>query len=150
MNKDNFAYAVGLARELHALSVFAQHGPEFDWSYYTAVLTHGMESPNYFILLARLDGAYVGAVWGKVENFYFSPKRLGLEEAWYVRENTPNRAAIGKQLMQAFVDWCINEQDAVMVQSGDIAGINPSRVDALYRHMGFTRFGVLFKYVRTT
>ena len=37
---------------------------------------------------------------------------------------------------------------AVLVQSGDVAGIRTVAVDALYRHMGFTRFGTIYKYAR--
>ena len=53
------------------------------------------------------------------------------------------------QLMRSYVNWCIDEKGAVLVQTGDIAGIRTVGVDAIYRHMGFTRYGTLYKYERT-
>ena len=85
---------------------------------------------------------------GKVVTFYFSPQLMGVEDAWYVREGTPKRAAIGMALMRGFVSWCLDTKGAVLVQSGDVAGIRTVAVDALYRHMGFTRFGTIYKYAR--
>jgi hypothetical protein len=73
---------------------------------------------------------------------------LGIEQAWYVREGTARRAAIGMQLMRGFIDWCMNEKQAVEVQSGDIAGIRTVGVDAIYRRLGFTRYGVIYKFAR--
>lgn len=145
---DNVAYAVGLAQEMHKLSTFNESGPEFDWEHCSNAMRYTLDNPNYFFMLAH-DGDYVGAVCGRVIPFYFSPKLLGVEEAWYVREGTKYRASIGMRLMESFVTWCY-DKGATMVQSGDVAGIRTVGVDALYRHMGFTRYGSVYKYVRVT
>jgi hypothetical protein len=150
LSPDNLAYAVGLAKELHALGTYGQNGPEFDWDYTCCTMLGVMRDPNYYFKLAWVDGVCVGAVCGKVVTFYFSPKIMGVEDAWYVREGTKKRAAIGMRLMRGFVDWCIDTKGAVLVQSGDVAGIRTVAVDALYRHMGFTRFGTIYKYERAT
>lgn len=147
LDTHNLAYAVGLAKELHGLGTFGRDGPEFDWSYCRRTMLGVMNDPNCYFMLARVDGAYVGAVCGKVVTFYFSPKLMGVEDAWYVREGTPRRAAIGVRLMRGFVGWCF-DRGAVIVQSGDVAGIRTVGVDALYRHMGFTRFGTIYKHAR--
>lgn len=147
LNALNLAYAVGLAKELHGLGTFGRDGPEFDWSYCRRTMLGVMNDENCYFMLARVDGLYVGAVCGKVVTFYFSPKLMGIEDAWYVREGTPKRAAIGIRLMRGFVAWCF-DRGAVIVQSGDVAGIRTVGVDALYRHMGFTRFGTIYKYAR--
>jgi hypothetical protein len=144
----NLAYAVGLAKELHALGTFGRDGPEFDWSYCRHTMLSVMNDPNCYFMLARGDTGYVGAVCGKVVTFYFSPKLMGVEDAWYVREGTPKRASIGITLMRGFVAWCLDTKRAELVQSGDVAGIRTVGVDALYRHMGFTRFGNIYKYAR--
>ena len=107
-----------------------------------------MDDPNYYFRLAREGSEFVGAVCGKVVTFYFSPQLMGVEDAWYVREGTPKRAAVGMALMRGFVSWCLDTKGAVIVQSGDVAGIRTVAVDALYRHMGFTRFGTIYKYAR--
>lgn len=150
LSSDNLAYAVGLARELHGLGCFGRDGPAFEWDWCKTTMQSTLRDPNYYFMLARDDSGYVGAVCGKVVTFYFSPRVMGLEDAWYVREGTAKRAAIGMRLMRGFVDWCIDTKGAVIVQSGDVAGIRTVAVDALYRHMGFTRFGTIYKYVRTT
>jgi hypothetical protein len=149
LTNDNLAYAVGLARELHGLGCFGRDGPEFDWDWCRRTMLSVMYDPNYYFMLAHDDTGYVGAVCGKVVQFYFSPKWMGLEDAWYVREGTPKRAAIGIKLMRGFVGWCLDAKGAYLVQSGDVAGIRTVAVDALYRHMGFTRFGTIYKYART-
>lgn len=148
LSYDTLAYAVGLAKELHGLGTYGQDGPEFDWAYCRSTMIGVMNDPNYYFRLARDDTGYVGAVCGKVLTFYFSPKLMGVEDAWYVREGTKKRAAIGMRLMRGFVNWCLDTKGAVLVQSGDVAGIRTVAVDALYRHMGFTRFGTIYKYER--
>jgi hypothetical protein len=145
---ENLSYAVGLAKELHGLGCFGRDGPEFDWDYCRATMLSVMRDPHYYFRLALDDTGYVGAVCGKVTTFYFSPKLMGVEDAWYVREGTKKRAATGIALMRGFVSWCLDTQHAELVQSGDVAGIRTVAVDALYRHMGFTRFGTIYKYAR--
>lgn len=148
LDMENLSYAVGLAKELHGLGCFGRDGPEFDWDYCRSTMLSVMHDPNYYFRLALDDTGYVGAVCGKVVTFYFSPKLMGVEDAWYVREGTKKRAAIGIALMRGFVSWCLDTQHTELVQSGDVAGIRTVAVDALYRHMGFTRFGTIYKYAR--
>jgi hypothetical protein len=145
----NLAYAVGLAQELHGLGTFGRDGPEFDWDHCKATMQGFMYDINYYFALARDDTGYVGAVCGRTLPFYFSPKLVGVEDAWYVRDGTEKRAAVGIALMKSFVNWCMDIKGAVLVQTGDIAGITTVGVDAIYRRLGFTRYGVLYKYERT-
>jgi hypothetical protein len=149
LDRHNLAYAVGLARELHGLGTFGQNGPEFDWDFTLRTMLQTIGDPGYYFHMALDgDGQYVGAVCGKVVTFYFSPKLMGIEDAWYVRAGTRYRASIAMALMRGFVEWCMDTKGCVLVQTGDIASINPSAVDALYRHMGFKRFGSIYKYAR--
>jgi hypothetical protein len=149
LSTDNLAYAVGLARELHGLGTFGNSGPDFDWAHTAHTMHYIMGNTSAYFTLARDDTGYVGAVVGHVEPFFFSPRMLGIEQAWYVREGTQRRAAIGIQLMRGFIDWCMNEKHACEVQSGDIAGIRTLGVDAIYRRLGFTRYGVIYRYANT-
>jgi hypothetical protein len=146
----NLAYAVALARELHGLGTFGDSGPAFDWDFCMHTMLHEMTNPSAYFMLANDGHDYVGAVVGHVEPFFFSPKLLGIEQAWYVRDGTPRRAAIGMLLMRGFVSWCIDEKGACEVQSGDIAGIRTVGVDAIYKRLGFTRYGVIYRFARTT
>jgi len=148
LTEENVGYAVGLAQELHGLGYYGVNGPEFNWDYTHAVMLGTIPQSVYYFRLAIVDRVYVGAVCGRVVPYYFSPKLMGLEDAWYVRDGTPKRAAIGMRLMTGFIEWCINVHGTDLIQSGDVAGINTIGVDALYRHIGFERFGSIFKYVR--
>jgi hypothetical protein len=148
LDVDNLGYAVGLARELHGLGTFGTTGPEFDWEFCRQTMQANMRSEHFYFMLARNSTGFVGAVVGHVETFFFSPRLLGVEQAWYVREGTPRRAAIGILLMRGFVSWCMDEKGACEVQSGDIAGIRTVGVDAIYRRLGFTRYGVIYRYAR--
>ena len=150
LTRTNVGFAVGLAKEMHGISTFGVDGPEFDWMYTQANMLATIPMWDYYFTLALDDGGeYCGAVCGKVAPFYFSPKLFGVEEAWYVREGTKDRTRIAIALMNGFVDWCLDDQGALHVQSGDIAAINSLAVDSLYKHMGFRRYGSSYKYVRT-
>jgi hypothetical protein len=148
LNYENLPYAVGLAQQLHGLGTFGTDGPVFDWDFCRSTMARSLASPDHYFMLARNADEYVGAVVGHVTTHFFSPAIMGIEEAWFVREGTTDRAAIGMGLMHGFVDWCMNEKQALSVQSGDIANINSVGVDALYRRMGFARLGVIYKFVR--
>ena len=150
LNTDNLGYAVGLARELHNLGTFGASGPAFDWDFCRRTMLTNMRNEQFYFTLARNNTGFVGAVVGHVEPFFFSPQLLGIEQAWYVRDGTPRRAAIGMRLMRGFVTWCMDDKRACEVQSGDIAGIRTVGVDAIYKRLGFTRYGVIYRYARNT
>lgn len=146
MNEANVAHACALTKELVDLGTFRDEVP-FVWDYYFGYLLHIMDDKDHYFHLANVDGVYVGGIYGFMQDFTFAPIRLGMEHGWYVREGTPSRAKIGMTLMRGFVSWCY-ENGAVMVQSGDVAGINTVGVDALYRRMGFARFGTIYRIKR--
>jgi len=144
-------YLVEIAKELHGLGIFGQIGPEFDWDFATHRFIYAWQHENFYVRCAMDDaGAYVGAVVGHVEHYFFSPQLMAIEDGWYVREGTKDRAKIAKALMMGFVDWALDEQHALIVQTGDIADISSFAVDTIYRHMGFTRFGTIYKFQRDT
>lgn len=150
LERSNVAYAVMLAKEMHGLSMFSETGPEFDWDYTFSNMSDTIGDQDYYFRLAHDDASgYCGAVCGRVISYYFSRKTFGVEEAWYVREGTRDRAKIASALMNGFVDWCLHERGALMVQSGDIAAINSLGVDTLYKHLGFKRNGSCYQYTRT-
>lgn len=147
LNNTNVASIVQLGKELVALGTFSESGPEFDWDYTMRNTLGALDNPMYYICAAVLDGEYVGFVAGHLDPMFFAQHVLGVEDCWFVREGTKGRAKIAESLMMSFVNWCM-ERGAWQVHSGDIASINTVGVDALYRHMGFTRFGVIYKYAR--
>ena len=147
--EENVSYAVQLGRELVAAGTFGVTGPEFDWDYTMATTRYLMGLDSYYLRLAY-DGNDVacGFVAGHVNPFYFSPKLTATEDAWFVRPGTLERTKIAVKLMRGFVAWALDERGALLVQSGDIASIDTLAVDSIYKHMGFTRFGTVYKYAR--
>lgn len=147
---ENLPYAVGIAKELYGLGKFAEIGPSFDWDFALICFAGVCHDPNgYMCMAVDDDGVYVGAVCGRVYPFMFSPRLQGIEDGWYVRAGTPKRASIAMKLMRGFVSWCLDEKNAVLVQTGDVAAIDSHAVDVLYRHMGFKRFGTVYMFQRT-
>ena len=141
---ENIPYAAQLGKELYSLGAFNMVGPEFDWDFTIRSLRYAMDDPMRYLRFAvDDDGTFTGGVFGHVASFFCSPKLMGIEDGWYVREGTPYRARVAMTLMRGFVDWALDEKGALLVQSGDVAAINSHAVDTLYRHMGFTRFGTI-------
>lgn len=147
--EENVAHAVQLGRELVAAGTFGVTGPAFDWDFTLATTKHLMGLDSYYLRLAY-DDANVpcGFVAGHVNSFYFSPKLLAAEDAWFVRPDTRGRTKIAVALMRGFVSWSLDVRGALLVQTGDIASIDTVAVDSLYKHMGFKRFGTVYKYSR--
>ena len=149
MDADNIPHAVALAKELHGLGTFGRNGPEFDWDFCTAQCIDVCKRRDYFTRFAiDSGGVYVGGVIGHVSQFMFSPRLMALEDAWYVREGAEDRTKTAVFLMRSFVKWAMDEMNCVLVQTGDIAAIDSVAVDNLYRHLGFKRFGTVYKYAR--
>ena len=149
MDADNIPYCVALAKELHGLGTFGRNGPEFDWDFCTSQFIDVCRNGEYFHRFAvDSDGIYVGGVIGHVMPFIFSPKLMAVEDAWYVREGAEDRTKTAVILMRSFVRWAFDEMNVVLVQTGDIAAIDSMAVDNLYRHLGFKRFGTIYKYAR--
>lgn len=151
VDERNVAHCVQLGQELVKLGSFGQNGPRFDWDYALQSTLASLRSPDYYIRVGVDDrGDYCGFVGGHVTPFFFSPTLMGVEDGWYVRDGTPGRTKIAVALMRGFVAWCLDERRAILVQTGDVAAINSLAVDAIYKHMGFTRFGTIYKYERRT
>jgi hypothetical protein len=143
----NVGYTVQLGSELVSQSAIGHIGPPFDWEYTLASTKQVASRPDYYIRLAKTDaGEYAGFVAGHVASFFFSPALMCFEDAWYVREGTVGRTLAAVKLMRGLVKWAIEEKGAMLVQSGDVAGINSLAVDTLYKHLGFKRFGSIYKY----
>lgn len=147
--EENVSYAVQLGRELIAAGTFGINGPPFEWDYALEGTKFLMGLDNYYLRLAYDDDdAPCGFVFGHVQPFYHSPKLGAYEDGWFVRPGTHERTKIAVKLMRGFIAWALDERGALLVQSGDIASISPLAVDSIYKHMGFKRYGTVYKYVR--
>ena len=140
-------YAIALGKELHGLGSFRD--VPFDYEHIKQVTLRCMSDPSWFCRIAADDdGAWCGIMVGYVDSFLFSQQLLANECMLYVRDGTKSRAKIAMMLIRAFVAWALDERGATHVQTGDVASINSTAVDALYRHAGFERFGIIYKYSR--
>lgn len=149
MDADNIPYCVAVAKELHGLGTFGQNGPEFDWDFCTYQFIDVCKDSTFFHRFAiDSSGNYVGGLIGHVLPFMFSPRLMALEDAWYVRDGAEDRTKTAVTMMRQFINWAFDEKNAVLVQTGDIASIDSVAVDNIYRHLGFKRFGTVYKYVR--
>ena len=146
---DEIAYLVQLGKELVMAGTFGVDGPEFDWNYTLMNTKRTLDLPDYYIRMAWDDNEVpCGFVAGHLTPFFFSPKLMAVEDGWFVRAGTPSRAKIAMQLMRGMMHWAIEEKQAVLLQTGDIASIDTVAVWALYNKLGFTRFGAIYKYAK--
>ncbi len=146
---DEVAYLVGLGQELVMAGTFGSDGPAFDWAYTLANTRHALADKDHYIRMAwDDDDKPCGFVAGHLTPFFFSPRLMAVEDGWFVRAGTPSRAKIAMRLMQGMMQWAIDDRQAVLLQTGDIASIDTVAVWALYNKLGFTRFGAIYKYSR--
>ena len=143
---DNAPHAVQLGCEVHAMS--SLRDIEFDWDYSLSSMRFIAQDNTWHAEMSVIDGMHTGLMIGRVQPFTFSPRTFGDEVVWFVRPGSPQRTRVASELMNRFVNWALDERGAVRVQTGDIANIDTLAVDALYRHLGFKRYGTIFKYER--
>lgn len=142
----NMGYAIALGRELHGLGAFRDI--PFHYDTITRNTKNAMRDPNWYCRIAHDDIEWCGIMVGHIDSFLFSPSLFATESMIYVRPDTKLRTRLAIRLMNGFMAWAIDERGATHIQSGDVAGINSVAVDAFYRHLGFSRFGSIYKYSR--
>ena len=148
MQPDEIAYLVRLGQELVAAGTFGTDGPAFDWNYTLMNTKRMLDLPDYYIRMAwDDDNMPCGFVAGHLTPFFFSPRLMAVEDGWFVRAGTKDRAKIAMRLMRGMMQWS-DDKGAVLLQTGDIASIDTVAVWALYNRLGFTRFGAVYKYAR--
>lgn len=122
----------------------------FDREFAMCVARGGMLNDNFFMRLAMLkDGTYCGFIGGSAQHQLFNPQMTVADETIYVREGTPFRASIAKQLLCALTTWAFEVKKAAYVRLGETSQINPSGVDAFFRSQGFRKSGTLYNKERT-
>lgn len=133
---------VDLGEELTNLSCYKA---PFDRTWTKGVARGGMNTPHFFCRMAQLeDGSYCGFIVGSVTQMLFSPQVMAVEETIYVRDKTPFRASIAKQLLSALATWAFDEKHASFLRAGETSDICPAAVDFFLRSQGFKRAGTLY------
>jgi hypothetical protein len=103
-----------------------------------------IHQPTYFCQMAYLgNGRLVGCMAGYVTKLIFSNQHIGNEEGLYVREGTPERAAIAAEMLRRFVRFCM-DCGAIDVRTGVISNIDNYAADVFYRRNGFKRIGTIY------
>jgi len=146
VSEDNLEALLDLTQELVALSSYSI---TFDRDWTRAIARGGMRASHMFGRMARLDnGTYVGMIIGSATPMMLTPQRIGVEETIYVREGTPFRASIAKQLLTALEVWAFGEMQVAFLRAGETSEICPKAVDAFFRGCGFKRAGSIYKKER--
>lgn len=135
---------VNLGEELMGLAANVYKSP-FDRQWAMRVGRGGMRDDNFFMRLAMLrNGEYVGFIGGAAQHQLFNPRPVVADETIYVREGTPFRVSIAKQLLDALEKWAFEVKNAAYVRLGETSQINPRGVDAFFRSQGFHKSGTLY------
>jgi acetyltransferase (GNAT) family protein len=139
----NLTDLVDLGEELMRLAPVYQS--PFDREFAMCVGRGGMSNNNFFMRLAMLrNGTYVGFIGGAAQHQLFNPRPVVADETIYVRDGTPFRASIAKQLLGALTTWAFEVKNAAYVRLGETSQINPRGVDAFFRSQGFRKSGTLY------
>lgn len=139
----NLVDLVDLGEELMRLAPV--YKSPFDRQWAENVARGGMSDPNFFMRLAMLrNGSYVGFIGGAAQHQLFNSRSVVADETIYVREGTPFRASIAKQLLCALTTWAFEVKNAAYVRLGETSQINPKAVDAFFRSQGFRKSGTLY------
>lgn len=142
VTENNLSAFLDLGEELMGLSSYKQ---AFDRKWAAQVARDCITNPRYFARLALLPtGKPCGLVVGSVSQMLFSPQIMAVEETIYVREGTPFRAAVAKQLLWALTKWAFVSKEAAFIRAGETSGIRPAAVDAFFKHCGFHKSGTLY------
>ena len=144
VTESTVAHGVQIAKELIELG--SLNTVPFDWQHALKTLRMIMVSDMWFPRLAYNSNGLCGTLLGHADTFFHSPRLVAHENGWFVREGTPFRAKIAMTLMREFMEWALQYKGADHIQCGDIANIRPIAVDALYRKLGFKRYGVIYRY----
>jgi len=100
-----------------------------------------VNNPDYFYLLAEVDGEAVGFFLGTVYRPLFSDDTIAAEMFWWIdKDHRGHRAAI--QMLKSFEDWS-KEVGATEVNVSDLQGVK--NLDKLYERLGYSRSEVTYK-----
>lgn len=95
-----------------------------------------IDLPFSVVYVAEVDGEAVGMVAGMVIPLYFNPAHLNAQELfwWVVPEY--RKSSIGIKLLKKFEEWAMSKK-AKTVQMGTVAKINPEKLAAVYKKLGY-------------
>jgi GNAT superfamily N-acetyltransferase len=130
-----------MTEELHALS-HLEHLP-YDLRAATQLGRNCINDDRYFCQLAYINDTCIGCMAGYLTGLVFSAEHIGVEEGIYVREGTPQRAAIAAEMLKRFVRFC-KDAGCADVRTGVISNIDNYAVDIFYRRNGFKRIGTIY------
>lgn len=97
--------------------------------------------PDYYYLVAEVDGEAVGFFLGAVYRPMFSEDVIAAEMFWWIdKDNRGRRVAI--QMLSSFEDWA-KEVGATQVNVSDLQGVK--NLDKLYSRLGYTKSEVTYR-----
>lgn len=138
---DSMSDFIIMTGELHDLS-HLEHLP-YDLPAAYRLGIDCINNDRYFCQLAYIGDKCVGCMAGYMTKLVFSREHIGVEEGIYVREGTPQRAAIAAEMLKRFVRFC-RDAGCADVRTGVISNIDNYAVDIFYRRNGFKRIGTIY------
>lgn len=121
------------------------HSPIWDAGMMAHHLMNCITDDEGIVLVAVQDGNIIGYLWAIQHGLApWSPVLVASDLLFYVKpEHRGSRAAW--RLVLAYKEWA-EEEGCTEVRLSVASGINTSRTERLYEHLGFSRFASTFNY----
>jgi len=129
---------VALGKLMHEESQFAQY--DFDEHKLSHLLYHLIGDPKSIALVYEIDGCVIGGFIGSTAEHYFGSSTYSFDFALFVHPEFRNSRA-GYVLLKEYVRVATEEIKVDEVIIGNSTGVESERVEKLFGHMGFTRYG---------
>ena len=98
-----------------------------------------VQSKLYIVLVDDCNGEIRGMMFGTTDRLAYSLERYATD-VLFISE----RAGAGIQMLREFVRWA-RTQKVYEITCGVTSGEDSTRMDTLYRRIGFTKIGGLFQ-----
>lgn len=131
-----------LAREMHLESRFAQY--EFSDFRLQHTMTDIINSETGIAIVFEQDGEIIGGIAAYVFAQYFGYTLAAQDLVFFITKEARGGSAYLK-IMKEYIKQA-KEKGAEDILIGVSAGIKTEKIDALYKRMGFTEIGHIYKY----
>ena len=100
-----------------------------------------VNNPDYYYILAEVDGETVGFFLGVVFNPMFSDDIIAAEMFWWIdKDHRGHKISI--QMLNSFEDWS-KKSGATQVNVSDLQSVK--NLDKLYERLGYTKSEVTYR-----
>jgi GNAT superfamily N-acetyltransferase len=134
---------VAIGGQMHAESAYSKC--EYSPDKCKAIGAEILDNPYIVGLVSEIGGEIVGFYLGVIQEQYFSNVLTSSDLLLYVKPEHRNGMS-GLRLIKAYTKWAqemgVSDEHIQLAQTADIA---PEAVDRLYRKLGFSPCGTIYK-----